>query len=173
MLNDRRERNGDNIHAPAQRPEAVATEVQAQLDNLKKELEKLTGDKPSFIDQERRKGTPFSPRVTAAEIPSKFKMPVLPNYTGKEDQVSHVNKFEIQMDIQKVSEDARCRIFPATLSDAAQEWYFKFPASSIDSLEQFVQDFYMLFYAGRIHPIEANQFVDIMQKEDESLKAYI
>ena len=50
VLNDRRERNGDNIPAPAQRPEVVPTEVQAQLDNLKKELEKLTGDKPSFID---------------------------------------------------------------------------------------------------------------------------
>ena len=129
VLNDRRERSGDNI----QRPEAIPNVVQAQIDNLKKELEKLTGDKPSFIDQERRKGTPFSPRVAAAEIPSNFKMPVLPNYTGKEDPVSNVNKFEIQMDIQKVSEDARCSIFPATLSDAAQEWYFKFPASSIDS----------------------------------------
>ena len=139
MLNDRRERNGDNIPAPAQQPEVVSTEVQAQLDNLKKELERLTSDKPSFIDQERRKGTPFSPKVAAAEIPSKLKMLVLPNYTGKEDPVSHVNKFEIQMDIQKVSEDARYRIFPATLSDAAQEWFFKFPASSIDSWEQFVQ----------------------------------
>ena len=65
------------------------------------------------------------------------------------------------MDIQKVSEDARWHIFPATLSDAAQEWYFKFPASSIDSWEQFVQDFYKQFYAGRIHPTEANQLVDI------------
>ena len=54
----------------------------------------------------RRNGFPFSPWVAAAEIPSKFKMPVLPNYTGNEDPVSHVNKFEIQMDIQKVTEDA-------------------------------------------------------------------
>ena len=115
VLNDRRERSGDNIPAPAQRPEAVPNVVQAQLDNLKKKLVKLTSRKPSLIDQERRKGTPFSPRVAAAEIPSKFKMPVLPNYTGKEDLVSHVNKFEIQMDIQKVSEEARCRIFPSTL----------------------------------------------------------
>ena len=94
MLNDRSERSGDNI----QRPEAVPNVVQAQLDNLKKELERLTSDKPSFIDQERRKRTPFSPRVVAAETPSKYKMSVLPNYTGKEDPVSHVNKFE-QMDI--------------------------------------------------------------------------
>lgn len=60
ILNDRRERNGDNIPAPAQRPEAVPKEVQAQLDNLKKELEKLSGGKPSFNDQDRRKGTSFS-----------------------------------------------------------------------------------------------------------------
>ena len=30
-----------------------------------------------------------------------------------------------------------------------------------------------MFYAGRIHPTEANQLVDIRQKDDESLKAYI
>lgn len=70
-------------------------------------------------------------------------------------------------------EDARCRIFPATLSNAAQEWYFKFPAGSIDSWEQFVQDFYKQFYASRIHPTETNQLVDIRQKEGESLKSYI
>lgn len=46
------------------------------------------------------------------------------------------------MDIQKMSEDARCRIFPTTLSDATQEWYFKFPLARIDSWSKFVQDFY-------------------------------
>ena len=77
-----------------------------------------------------------------AETPSKFKMPTLPNFDGYGDPVSHVNKFEIQMDIQKVSEDARCRIFPATFFDAAQEWFFKFPPASIVSWEMFVKEFY-------------------------------
>ena len=108
-----------------------------------------------------------------AETPSKFKMPVLPNFNGYGDPVSHVNKFEIQMDIQKVSEDARCRIFPATLSEAAQEWFFKFPPASIVSWEMFVREFYGQFYAGRVHPTEANQLVEIRQQDGESVKDYI
>ena len=78
-------------------------------------------------------------RIAVAEAPSKFKMPTLPNFDGYGDPISHVNKFEIQMDIQKVSEDARCQIFPATLSDTAQEWFFKFPPASIVSWEMFVK----------------------------------
>ena len=77
------------------------------------------------------------------------------------------------MDIQKVSEDAWCIIFPTILFDAAQKWCFKFPSASIDSWSKFVQDFYEKFYAGLIHPTKANQLVDICQKERETLKAYI
>ena len=91
-----------------------------------------------------------------AETPNKFKMPTLLNFDRYGDPVSHVNKFEIQMDIQKVSEDARCRIFPATFFDAAQEWFFKFPPASIVSWEMFVKEFNEQFYAGRVHPTEAN-----------------
>ena len=100
-------------------------------------------------------------------------MPTLPNFDGYGDPVSHVNKFEIQMDIQKVSEDARCRIFPATLSEAAQECFFKFPPASIVSWEMFVREFYGQFYAGRVHPTEANQLVEIRQQDGESVKDYV
>ena len=81
-------------------------------------------------------------RIVVSWTPSKFKMPVLPNFIGLEDLVSHVNKFEIQMDIQKVSNDARCRIFLTTLSNTAQAWFFKFPLASIVSWEMFVKEFY-------------------------------
>ncbi|XP_062094068.1 uncharacterized protein LOC133800112 [Humulus lupulus] len=77
------------------------------------------------------------------------------------------------MDTQKVFEDARCRIFPATLSNAAQKWYFKFPPASIISWEMFVKEFYGQFYAGQIHPTEANKLVDIRKNEGEPLKEYI
>ncbi|XP_062099890.1 uncharacterized protein LOC133805745 [Humulus lupulus] len=77
------------------------------------------------------------------------------------------------MDIQKVSEDAQCRIFSATLSDATQEWYFKFPLTNITSWEMFIKEFYKKIYASCIHSIEANQLVDIRQKEGEPLKEYI
>lgn len=173
VLNDQRERNDEHVRAPINRPEAIPTVVQEELQALKRKLETIIEDKPSYIEHERRKGTPFSPRIVAAKILSKFKMQVLPNYIDKEDPVSHVNKFEIHMDIHKVSEDAQCRILPATLSDVAQEWYFKFPLASIDSWIKFVQDFYEQFYVCCIHPTKANQLVDIRQKDKETLKEYI
>ncbi|XP_062080762.1 uncharacterized protein LOC133785553 [Humulus lupulus] len=67
------------------------------------------------------------------------------------------------MGIQKVSDDARCRIFPATLSKISQEWFFKFPPTSIVSWEMFIKEFYA----------EVNQLVEICQKEGETLKGYI
>lgn len=109
---------------------------------MKQAVTRITGEKTSYMEHERRKGTPFISRIADAEIPRKFKMPVLTSYTGKEDLVSHINKFEIQIDIQKVSEDARCRIFPTTLSNAAQEGYFKFSPASINSRDMFVKEFY-------------------------------
>ncbi|XP_062075475.1 uncharacterized protein LOC133779538 [Humulus lupulus] len=77
------------------------------------------------------------------------------------------------MEIQKVFEDAWCRIFPATLSDAAQERYCKFTLTNKTSWENFVKEFYRQFDSGHIHPTEANQLVDIRQKEGEPLKDYI
>ena len=37
----------------------------------------------------------------------------------------------------------------------------------------FVNEFYGQFYAGRVHLTEANQLVEICQKEGESLKEYV
>ncbi|XP_062089433.1 uncharacterized protein LOC133795966 [Humulus lupulus] len=36
-----------------------------------------------------------------------------------------------------------------------------------------MKEFYGHFYVGRVHPTEANQLVDILQKEGEALKGYI
>ncbi|XP_062100524.1 uncharacterized protein LOC133806438 [Humulus lupulus] len=77
------------------------------------------------------------------------------------------------MDIEKVYKDAQCRIFPATLSNAAQEWYFKFQLTTITSREMLAKEFYGQFYVAGIHPTEANQLVDILQKDDEPLKESI
>ena len=70
-------------------------------------------------------------------------------------------------------EDAHCQIFPATVSDTTQEWFFKFPPASIVSWEMFVKEFYGKFYTGHVYPTEGNQLVKIHQKEGEPLKEYV
>ena len=83
ILNDQRERNVEHVPAPANQSEAIPPDVQVEIQTLRRELKKFVGDRPSYIEHERRMGAPFSPHVAAAEISSKFKMLVLSNYTGK------------------------------------------------------------------------------------------
>ncbi|XP_062099125.1 uncharacterized protein LOC133805034 [Humulus lupulus] len=172
VLNDRRERH-DEYAPPASVAPAIPDVVQAQIDALNQAVQQLVGSRTSHIEYDQRRGTPFVQRIDVAETPNKFKMPVLLNFDGYGDPISHVNKFEIQMDMQKVSDDGHCKIFPATLSDTAQEWFFKFPPASIVSWEMFVKGFYGKFNAGCVHPTEANQLVKIRQKEGEPLKDYV
>ncbi|XP_062106570.1 uncharacterized protein LOC133817931 [Humulus lupulus] len=94
-------------------------------------------------------------------------------YTGLEDPVTHVHHFELQIDLQGVRDDARCRIFPATLSKISQQWFFKLPPRSITSWDGFVRTFYSQFSSAMPLPAEPNDLVDIKQKDNYPLKEYI
>ncbi|XP_062100543.1 uncharacterized protein LOC133806460 [Humulus lupulus] len=94
-------------------------------------------------------------------------------YTRLENTVSHIHHFELQTDSQGVRDDARCRIFLATLSEISQQWFFKLPPGSITSWDVFVHTFYSLFSSAMLLPTELNDLVDIKQKDNEPLKEYI
>ncbi|KAM6555168.1 hypothetical protein CsatB_015930 [Cannabis sativa] len=105
-------------------------------------------------------------------IPAKFKMPTC-KYTGSEDPLTHVENFKIQMDLQGIRDDLRCRIFPATLTDTAQQWFTKLPPGRITSWDEFEGLFYTQFSSARQIPAELGDLVAIKQKPDEPLKDYI
>ena len=122
---------------------------------------------------DHRSGSPFCARIRAAQPPAKYKAPVLPVYTEKADPIRHVGKFEDQMELLGVSDDYQCRVFPTTLTDTAQEWYWKFKPNSITSWEAFRKEFCRQFNTARTPPVYANHLADIKQGKDESLKNYI
>ncbi|XP_062075472.1 uncharacterized protein LOC133779535 [Humulus lupulus] len=72
-----------------------------------------------------------------------------------------------------VRDDARCKIFPATLSETAQRWFFKLQPGSITSWDNFVHIFYSQFSSAMPLPAEPNDLVDINQRDNEPLKDYI
>ena len=90
---------------------------------------------------DHRSGSPFCAQIRTAQPSAKYKVPVLPVYIGKVDPIRHVGKFEDQMKLLGVSDVYRCRVFPTTLSDTAQEWYWKFKPNSITSWEAFRKEF--------------------------------
>ncbi|XP_062118659.1 uncharacterized protein LOC133832312 [Humulus lupulus] len=100
-------------------------------------------------------------------------MPTWKMYTGLEDPVSHVHNFELQTDLQGVRDDARCRIFPSTLSEISQQWFFKLQPGSITSWGGFVHTFDSQFSSAMPLPSESNDLVDIKQNDNEPLKDYI
>ncbi|XP_062089143.1 uncharacterized protein LOC133795702 [Humulus lupulus] len=122
---------------------------------------------------ERQRGSPFSKCINQLPIPVKFKMPTWKMYTGLEDPISHVHNFELQTNLHGVWDDARCRIFPATLSEIAQEWFFKLQPESITSWDGFVRIFYSQFSSAMPLPAEPNDLVDRKQRDNEPLKDYI
>ena len=77
------------------------------------------------------------------------------------------------MELLGVSGDYRCRVFPTTLSDTAQEWYWRFKPGSIESWENFRKEFCRQFSTARTPPVYANNLADIKQGKEESLKSYI
>ncbi|XP_062114153.1 uncharacterized protein LOC133825190 [Humulus lupulus] len=122
---------------------------------------------------ERKRGSPFSKLINQLPIPIKFKMLTWKMYTGLEDPISHVHNFELQTDLQGIQDDARCRIFPTTLSEISQQWFFKLQPGSITLWDGFVCTFYSQFSSAMPLPVEPNALVDIKLRDNEPLKDYI
>ncbi|KAM6547176.1 hypothetical protein CsatB_018852 [Cannabis sativa] len=100
-------------------------------------------------------------------------MPTWKIYTGKEDPLSHLKYFEMQMDLQRVRGDVCCRVFPTTLSEAAQQWYFKLAPGKFNSWKAFSSEFHAQFSSSRQLLLHLGDLVEVKQRPGEPLRAYI
>ncbi|KAM6553837.1 hypothetical protein CsatB_014599 [Cannabis sativa] len=128
----------------------------------------LAGQKNNDLELDRARGSPFSPELT-----HKFKMPTWKMYTGKEDPLSHLKYFEMQMDLLGVRGDVCCRIFPATLSEAAHQWYFKLTPGRFNSWKAFSLEFAAQFSSSCQCLLHLKDLVEVKQRPGEPLQAYI
>uniref|UniRef100_A0A803Q5Y8 Uncharacterized protein n=1 Tax=Cannabis sativa TaxID=3483 RepID=A0A803Q5Y8_CANSA len=80
-------------------------------------------DQPNFRHQDegRKDDAPLRPTRGSRG----FKMPTMKMYTGKEDPLSHIKYFKIQIDLHAVKGDVQCRIFLTTLANATKQWFIK------------------------------------------------
>ncbi|XP_060964101.1 uncharacterized protein LOC133033404 [Cannabis sativa] len=94
-------------------------------------------------------------------------------YTGREDPLSHLKYFQIQIDLQGVRGDMCCRIFPATLSEAAQQWYFNLAPRKFSSWKAFSLEFNAQFSSSLTLSLDLGDLVEVKQRPGEPLRAYI
>ncbi|XP_062114822.1 uncharacterized protein LOC133827884 [Humulus lupulus] len=163
----------DEVRNAAQPQAATDPIIQAKLDLLRRLVRNLRAHKLTDIEMERQSGSAFLEHSNQLPIAIKFKMPTWKMYTGQEDPVPHVHNLELQTDPQGIQDDARCRIFHATLFKIAQQWFFKLQLGSITTCDGFVSIFYSQFSSEMSLMAEPNDLLDIKQTDNEPLKDYI
>lgn len=87
-------------------------------------------------DSEEDEGEACSPHIVEAPLHQGFKMPIIVPYNGSIDPADHLSKYIRLMSVYRVSEDAKCHVFPITLKGAVDEWFKKHRPSSNHSWHQ-------------------------------------
>ncbi|XP_050223565.1 uncharacterized protein LOC130015165 [Mercurialis annua] len=87
--------------------------------------------------------------------------------------MTHLSCFQVAMGVQSVSDATVCKVFPSTLSDAAQKWYQNLKEGSITSFRELAMAFKTHFAPSIERKKRSSDLKKCFQKQGESLKAYI
>src|ERR1044072_1082093 len=91
---------------------------------------------------------PFSEVVAAVQIPDTLKTFPWILYGGDRDPRSHLKYFNGRMVMYGASDPLKCRIFPFTFKDAAEDWFTLQAPGSIINFTDFSSRFLADFLAG-------------------------
>jgi hypothetical protein len=116
--------------------------------------------------------SPFTEDVANICLPEKFKIPIIPFYTGLEDPVEHLDNFRAHMDLHRTPEMVACRDFPLTLSGNARDWFRKLPPNSICHFDDLGRMFLTQFMAGRVRRKPSASLMSLHQGPEEYLKYF-
>lgn len=77
-------------------------------------------DLEALIDQA---DFPLTDEIMDAELPSKFKVPTIQHYDGKNDPLEHLDTYHPWMELHGIRNVIRCRAFSFTLTGLAKDWF--------------------------------------------------
>jgi hypothetical protein len=117
--------------------------------------------------------SPFTERIMSCQLPSKFKMPEIPVYTGLGDPIKHLASFRAHVALHATPDEVACRAFPLTLAGGAREWFRTLPPCLIANFESLAKKFASQFMAGIVRKKPAQQLMTIKQGPQESLRSYL
>lgn len=171
---DEREEHDDNISRPSHRrrrhePSDYSRRVSRRHSISRRRSESSN----SGSDSSDEDASPLHSFVCSAKPPRKFKMPQLPSYDDTPDPKGHVQVYKTIMEIQGANDAFLCRVFPTTLSGAAQNWYNNLPRRSIGSFRELSAVFCQQFVASKWRKKSSASLLNLKQQEGESLRTYI
>jgi hypothetical protein len=117
--------------------------------------------------------SPFIPKISNFQLPSRFKVPLLKNFDGTKDPFDYLEAFKTIMQLQAVAEEIMCRAFPMGLRGSTRVWFNKLELESIGSFVQLSQAFIDHFIGGQRIGRPPTYLLSVKQMEEESLRAYV
>lgn len=72
-------------------------------------------------------------------IPEGFKPPSLAKFDGHRNSYEHIVSINTQMNIIRVPDSLKCKIFSYTFRDEGLQWYIRLPRASISSYQDLVK----------------------------------
>ena len=94
--------------------------INDEINQLRARLEKLAARNTEVTPSTST--SPFSAEIQQAPLPTSFRMPTMATYEGKANPQDHLDSFNDQIDLLKVTTLARCRCFAITLSRTTKKW---------------------------------------------------
>ncbi|MCI65151.1 hypothetical protein A2U01_0086409, partial [Trifolium medium] len=85
----------------------------------------------------------------------------------------HIENIEVVLEYRNARGSIKCKLFPTTLRKGAMAWYKNLPSGSIDSWTELCRLFTAHFTASRRQPKAEVALEAIVQKEGETLRAYL
>ncbi|GKV45164.1 hypothetical protein SLEP1_g52274 [Rubroshorea leprosula] len=164
------ESQGQSHIAPAQQP--IPDDVTRCLNSLEKLVAEHRGAPPPHHAADSIPH-PLNTNITLEPYPASFKMPQLETYDGTKDPDDHLHAFYSCMQAQNASEALMCKIFPFTLRDNAQTWYYSLPPRSISSYTEMASTFATKFSSRRLIRKTTTELMRVKQRDGESLKNYM
>lgn len=117
--------------------------------------------------------SPFTDRIMSCQLPSKFKMPEIPVYTGLGDLIKHLASFRAHTVLHATPDEVACRAFPLILAGRAREWFRTLPPRSILNFEGLARKFASQFMDGIVQKKPVQQLMTIKQGPQKSLRSYL
>jgi hypothetical protein len=117
--------------------------------------------------------SPFTNWIMSCRLPSKFKMPEIPVYTGLGDPIEHLTGIRAHTVLHTTPDEMACRAFPFTLMGGARKWFRTLPPRSIANFESLTKKFASQFMVVIIRKKPVQELMTIKQGPQESLRSYL
>ncbi|XP_050242528.1 uncharacterized protein LOC126691547 [Quercus robur] len=155
-------------------PPPIVAEMQVMKEQMEVMMNALKGQVSSDLDDlVNRTDSPFTASVNSFPLPQKFRMPQIESYDGVKDPLDHLETFKTLMHLQGVPDEIMCRVFPTTLKGPAKVWFSRLTPNSINTFKELSALFTSHFICGHRYKKSTACLMNIKQREDETLRAYI